>query len=73
MERGQRRCHDYLRRLKFAALGWYQYVIPVRDAAQHAREFCDTVGPSHENEFAVCDSEDGSESQVARARTWLKS
>jgi hypothetical protein len=61
---------DYLRGFKFVALGWYQYVVAGRDAAQQAREFCEAVGPLRENEFAVCDCEEGPGSQVARVQAW---
>lgn len=62
---------DYLRGLKFDALGWYQYVVAGRDAGQQARDFCATVGPLRGNEFVVCDSEEGSGSQVARIQGWF--
>jgi GH25 family lysozyme M1 (1,4-beta-N-acetylmuramidase) len=62
---------DYLRGLKFNALGWYQYVVSSRDAAQQARDFCATVGSLRPNEFVVCDSEEGSGSQVARIQAWF--
>lgn len=63
---------DYLRRFPFVALGFYQYVVPDRDAAQQARDFCACVGPLRGNEFVICDLEEGSGDQTPRAEAWLQ-
>lgn len=62
---------DYCRSYEFTALGWYQYLVESRDAAQQAREFIDTVGPLRGNEFVVLDHEEGSGNQVSRAEAWF--
>lgn len=62
---------DYVRSKPFTAVGYYQYLQKGRDAAQQAREFVNTVGPLRGNEFAICDLEEGTGSQIARAEAWF--
>jgi len=62
---------DYLRSKPFVALGWYQYLVRNRDAAQQAREFMATVGEIGLNEFPVLDLEEGTGDQVGRANAWF--
>jgi lysozyme len=62
---------DYLRSQPLVALGFYQYMVASRDAAQQAREFVDCVGALRGNEFAVLDSEEGSGSQISRCEAWF--
>jgi lysozyme len=61
----------YLRRYPFTCLGFYQYLVSSRDAAQQAREFIDCVGALRENEFVVLDLEEGAGNQIARAEAWF--
>ena len=63
---------DYLRRYPFTALGYYQYVVASRPAGDQAREFVACVGSLRPNEFAVCDLEEGSGDQSARADAWFR-
>ena len=63
---------DYLRQHPFVAIGWYQYLVPSRDAAQQARDFIAAVGPLRPNEFPILDLEEGSGSQTSRADAWFR-
>lgn len=62
---------DYLRGFPFVALGWYQYLVAGRDAAQQAREFIATVGDLRPNEFVILDHEEGGGIQTGRAQAWF--
>lgn len=62
---------DYLRKYKFDALGWYQYLVEGKDAAQQAQEFIATVGRIQPNEFLILDHEEGSGDQTGRAEVWF--
>ena len=62
---------DYVRRFKFDAVGFYQYLVANRLAVDQARDFVACVGPLRPNEFVICDSEEGSGSQVSRVQEWF--
>lgn len=62
---------NYVRQWPFVAIGYYQYVVKDRDAAQQAREYIATVGGLRGNEFAICDLEEGAGNQTARANAWF--
>jgi GH25 family lysozyme M1 (1,4-beta-N-acetylmuramidase) len=62
---------DYVRSKPFTAVGYYQYLVDDRDAAMQAREFRDTIGQLEANEFAVCDSEEGTGNQTPRVQAWF--
>ena len=62
---------DYLRRFPFDAIGFYQYMVESRPAAEQANEMVATVGPLRANEFVVCDSEEGTGSQIDRVNAWF--
>lgn len=51
-------------------LGLYQYVVAGADAAQQANAFCDLVGALKPGEWPICDLEEGSGDQSARAHAW---
>lgn len=53
------------------ALGLYQYVRADQDAGAQAAEFVKLVGQLDDGEFAYCDLEEGSGSQLGRADEWL--
>jgi Glycosyl hydrolases family 25 len=55
----------------FVAVGYYQYMVQGRDAAQQAREFIATLGSLRPNEFAICDSEEGAGDQTGRVQAWF--
>jgi len=63
---------DYLRGFPFVAIGWYQYLVAGRDAAQQAREFIATVGDLRANEFVILDHEEGPGYQAPRAEAWFR-
>ena len=63
---------DYLRKHPFVAVGFYQYLVSSRDAAQQAREFIAALGPLRANEFPILDLEEGAGSQVGRAEAWFR-
>lgn len=60
-----------VRAVPFLAIGYYLYLAASRDAAGQAREACDTVGRVRDNEFLICDHEEGTGSQVARCEAAL--
>jgi hypothetical protein len=62
---------DYLRTCGFAAIGWYQYLVGIRGAAEQARDLLNTVGPLQPNEFLVLDHEEGAGNQTTRAEQWF--
>jgi len=62
---------DYVRKFKFDCVGYYQYLAASRDAAQQAREFLATVGPLRDNEYLICDHEEGAGNQIPRAQAWF--
>lgn len=62
---------NYLRQYKFKALGWYQYFVDDKDPQWQANEFIEIVGSLRVNEFAICDCESGSGSQVNRVKEWF--
>lgn len=62
---------DYLRQHPFDALGYYQYVVANRPVADQAHDFIACVGPLRDNEFVICDSEEGAGSQIARVQSWF--
>jgi GH25 family lysozyme M1 (1,4-beta-N-acetylmuramidase) len=61
----------YLRSKPFVALGWYQYLVPDRDARQQAHEFMGVIGSLRANEFPVLDLEKGAGEQTQRAEQWF--
>ena len=63
---------DYIRTKRFAAVGYYQYIVEGRDVVSQARDFCLTVGKLALNEFVIGDLEEGSGDQTARADAWCK-
>jgi hypothetical protein len=63
---------DYVRGFPFTAVGYYQYMVADRDAAQQAREFRDAVGPLRANEFVICDCEEGQGDQRPRVQAWFE-
>ena len=62
---------DYIRAEGFTAVGYYQYLVSDRDPVSQARDFCDCVGALRDNEFVICDSEEGSGDQIARVTAWF--
>lgn len=62
---------DYVRGKRFAAVGYYHYLVADRDAAAQARDFTRAVGSLKPNEFPILDLEEGSGAQSARARAWF--
>jgi GH25 family lysozyme M1 (1,4-beta-N-acetylmuramidase) len=62
---------DYLRAQPFTAIGWYQYLVESRDAADQARDFIATVGTLRANEWPILDLEEGSGDQTGRAQAWF--
>jgi GH25 family lysozyme M1 (1,4-beta-N-acetylmuramidase) len=63
---------DYLRGHKFTGIGWYQYLVASRDAADQARDFVAGVGTLKGNEWPILDVEEGSGSQTSRAEAWFR-
>jgi hypothetical protein len=61
---------DYLRGYPFDCLGWYQYMVASRSAVDQALDFIECVGALRQNEFVVCDSEEGSGDQRGRVQDW---
>jgi GH25 family lysozyme M1 (1,4-beta-N-acetylmuramidase) len=51
-------------------LGIYQYLQASRDAAAQANALCDLIGTLRPGEWAVCDLEEGTGDQSARAHAW---
>jgi GH25 family lysozyme M1 (1,4-beta-N-acetylmuramidase) len=62
---------DYVRQYPFTAVGYYQYLVAGRDAAQQARDLLATIGPLRGNEFLINDHEEGSGDQTGRAQAWF--
>ena len=60
------------RALNFVALGFYQYVVASRTTISQAQDMIATVGKLRDNEFVVCDSEEGSGSQIIRVQEWFR-
>jgi GH25 family lysozyme M1 (1,4-beta-N-acetylmuramidase) len=56
------------RKLNFTALGFYQYMVASRPADEQAHDFIKTVGAIRDNEFVICDSEEGVGSQISRVQ-----
>lgn len=53
-------------------MGVYAYVVAGVDVAAQANAYADLVGPLKPNEFPICDIEEGSGDQSARAATWRR-
>lgn len=51
-------------------LGIYQYLQASRDAAAQANALCDLIGTLRPGEWAICDLEEGTGDQSARAHAW---
>ena len=62
---------DYLRKYPFDCIGYYQYLVAGRDAAQQAHDFISAVGDLRANEFVILDHEEGSGRQGERAVRWF--
>jgi GH25 family lysozyme M1 (1,4-beta-N-acetylmuramidase) len=58
-------------RANVAIRGWYHYLVKGSDAAEQAAEFSNTVAPLLPGEFVAVDVEEGSGSQVERAKLWM--
>jgi GH25 family lysozyme M1 (1,4-beta-N-acetylmuramidase) len=62
---------DYVRKHHFDCIGYYQYVVQGRAAQTQAREMCNAVGPLRDNEYLICDLEEGGGNQTPRAQAWF--
>lgn len=67
-----KRWQSQARAIGFTALGFYQYMVEGRDAVSQARDFINTVGSIHDNEFVICDNEEGKGSQIGRCEQWFR-
>ena len=61
----------YLRSHGFVGIGWYQYLVANRDAADQARDFISVVGSLGANEWPILDLEEGAGDQTGRAQEWF--